>query len=309
MHFTSLAIKTINENPTSLCALELTVVRDGRCTLQKNWFFCPLDLHFEPTKQLLYGIKPIDIIDQPNFISQWEDIRPYLENQVVICHSATYVWSTLCHLLDCYHLPYPNCYFACTMMLGKHLYPGLPNRKLSTLCHHLDILFDSHQVGDTSTCCALLFLQMSKQLHCTDCEDILNTLEITWGQITSSQVNWPTFKCPGRNIISPPNSPLVIPVSTKPTLSLHGKVVSLTGPLESMTRTQAVKRIHALGASYSSSVTSKTNVVITNLKVSNHYSNAKLTSKLSRALHLIDEGQPIVIINEETFLNLGPVLR
>lgn len=308
MHFTSLAIKTINENPTSLCALEVTVVREGRCTLQKNWFFCPLDLRFEPAKQLLYGIKLVDLIDQPDFISQWENIRPYLENQVVICHSATYVWSTLRHLLDCYHLSYPNCYFACTMMLGKHLYPSLPNRKLSTLCNHLDILFDSHQTGDASTCCALLFLQMSKLLHCTDCEDVLNTLEITWGQITPSQIAWPTFKSSERNIIFPSNTPLLTPASTKPTLSLHGKVVSFTGPLESMTRTQAVKRIHALGASYSSSVTSKTNVVVTNLKVSNHHSNKKLTSKLSRALHLIDEGHPIVIINEETFLNLNPVV-
>lgn len=306
MHFTTLAIKTTNENPTSLCALEITLVRNGRCTIQKNWFFRPLDLRFELEKQLLYGIKLVDIIDQPSFISQWEDIRPYLENQVVICHSATYVWSTLCHLLDFYHLPYPNCYFVCTMMLGKHLYPNLPNRKLSTLCNHLGILFDSHQVGDISKGCTLLFLQMAKQLRCIDCEDILNTLEITWGQLTPSQITWPTFKRPVQSIIPIPITPLVIPKSTKPTLSLQGKVVSLTGPLESMTRMQAVKRLHTLGATYSSSVTSKTNVVITNISLSNDFLGTKLTSKLSRALYLINEGHPIHIMDEETFLSIEP---
>ena len=308
MHFTTLAIKTTNENPTSLCALEITLVRDGRCTLQKNWLFRPLDLHLEPEKQLLYGLKLIDIMDQPSFISEWEDIRPYLENQVVICHSATYVWSTLCHLLDFYHLPYPNCYFACTMMLGKHLYPSLPNRKLDTLCNHLGILFNAHQVGDTSKCCALLLLQMAKQLRSLDCESILNTLEITWGQLTISQITWPSSKRPVRSIQPMPDTHSSMAISDKPLLNLQGKVVSLTGPLEHMTRVQAVKRLHALGATYSSSVTSKTNVVITNIKIPNHSSDAKLTSKLSRALHLINEGHSISIIDEETFLSLEPIL-
>ena len=97
-------------------------------------------------------------------------------------------------------------------------------------------------------------------------------------------------------------------ISDKPLLSLQGKVVSLTVPLEHMTRVQAVKRLHALGATYSSSVTSKTNVVITNIKIPNHSSDAKLTSKLSRALHLINEGHSISIIDEETFLSLEPIL-
>ncbi len=265
-------------------------------------------MYFEPEKQLLNGIKLIDIIDQPSFISKWEDIRPYLEHQVVICHSATYVCSNLCYLLDFYHLPYPNCYFACTVMLGKHLYPSLPNRKLSTLCNHLGILFDAHQVGDTSRCCTLLFLQMAKQLRALDCEGILNTLEITWGQLTTSQIVWPTSKRPTRSIIPMPDTQSSITTSDKTPLSLQGKVVSLTGPLEHMTRAQAVKRLHALGATYSSSVTSKTNVVITNIKIPNHFSNAKLTSKLSRALHLINEGHSLIIIDEETFLSLEPIL-
>lgn len=306
MHFTSLAIKTTNENPTSLCALEISLIRNGRCTMQKSWFFRPLDLRFEPEKQLLYGIKLVDLIDQPSFISQWEDIRPYLENQVVICHSATYIGSTLCHLLDLHHLPYPNCYFACTMMIGKHLYPGLPNRKLSTLCKHLSILFNGHQEGDTSKCGALLFLQMAKQICCLDSEAVLNALEMTWGQITTSQITWPTFKRPVRSVPHTPNTSPIIPSSAKSINSLYGKVVSLTGPLESMTRVQAVKRLHTLGATYSSSVTSKTNVVITNIKISNDFSNIKLTSKLSRALYLISEGYSIMIMDEETFLSIEP---
>jgi len=306
MHFTSLAIKTTNENPTSLCAVEITLVRDNRCTIQKNWFFRPLDLRLELANQLSYGIKLVDIIDQPSFISQWEDIKPYLENQVIICHSATYVWSTLCHLLDFYGLPYPSCYFACTMMLGRHLYPNLPNRKLSTLCNHLGVLLDTRQVGNTSKCCTLLFLQMAKQLRSLDCEDILNTLDITWGQLTTSQITWPTSNLPLRGIMPMPNTHPS--VATKPSLSLQGRVVSLTGPLESMTRMQAVKRLHTLGATYSSSVTSKTDVIITNIKISNDFSNTKLTSKLSRALHLINEGHSIVIIDEETFLGLEPIL-
>lgn len=306
MHFTALAIKTTNENPTSLCALEISLIRNGRCTMQKSWFFRPFDLRFEPEKQLLYGIKLVDLIDQPSFISQWEDIRSYLENQVVICHYASYIWSTLCHLLDLHHLPYPNCYFACTMMIAKHLYPSLPNRKLSTLCNHLGILFNPHQAGDNSKCGALLFLQIAKQLRCLDCEAILNTLEITWGQITTSQITWPTFKRPIRSLAPTSNTSPVISSSTKSTNSLNGKVVSLTGPLERMTRVQAVKRLHTLGATYSSSVTSKTNVVITNIKISNDFSNIKLTSKLSRALHLISEGHSIMIMDEETFLKIEP---
>lgn len=314
MHFTALAIKTANETPSSLCALEIVIVKQGRIIKQKNWFFRPTEMRFEPSQKRQYQIHPIDVIDAPDFSCMWPEIKPYLDNEIIICHHSAHLWFILCQVLDRLILPYPNCYFICTMMLGRCIYPNFHSRKLSDLCTYSGIAYNPQEPSDSATACAQLFLRMAKVCHADDCEEVLRNLHSSWGIITPHQITWPSFEpdklqTSGKDeesfsIHSVPQYKKASNASASvPHFQLRGQVVCLTGSLESMTRVRAVKYLNQLGASYSSSVTAKTTVVITNVANPELLPREHLTSKLRKALMLIDQGHPITIMNESTFLS------
>lgn len=315
MHFTALSIKMANETPTSLCALEIVIVKQGRIIEQKNWFFRPAEMRFEPVQIKRYAVFPRDVIDASDFSSQWMEIKSYLENEAIICHQAIHVWSTLCQILDYFNLPYPNCQLICTMMLARCAYPDLHSRKLSELCSYLKLDYNPLDSGGSASACTQLFLRLAKVYYASDCEEVLQALSCYWGKIIDNQMTLPSFDTSSlldSQVLSVSSSAF-LGINNKATPSLNqdsgpidlkGQVVCLTGSLESMTRVQAVKHLNGLNAFYSSSVTSKTTLVITNIKHPEELPREQLTSKLRRALILIEEGHPITIIDESTFLKL-----
>lgn len=311
MHFTTIALKLSDEFTKEMMALELTQVHHHSITLRKSWLIQPPHLSISPLSQKLYGISLPQLIDAPSFEGIWPEILPYLEGQIILCHKTAEILPILYKQLTYNHLSAPTLTFACTFMMSKCFYPQLTNHSLSSLKDKLHLSFGLGETPSQADLTALLMLHMAKSQALLSIHDLMDMIELKLGIMRlgeSPELNLPRFisYVPGKFPIVPHKEVPTQPKTALETESLpydfRGKVVCLTGPLETMVRTDAVKKLSALGAIYSSSVTSKTQVVLTNVKNPQLLPPDTLTSKLRRALCLKAEGQSIDILHEEAFL-------
>lgn len=71
-----------------------------------------------------------------------------------------------------------------------------------------------------------------------------------------------------------------------------------------MSRTEATKLINDLGGITRNSVTKKTNILITNAKDIHNLSPNQMSNKLRAAVNYMNQGQDLIIIDEEKFEEL-----
>lgn len=83
------------------------------------------------------------------------------------------------------------------------------------------------------------------------------------------------------------------------------QTVVFTGALKSLSRQEAIALIGQLGGTVGSSVTKKTNIVVTGIKNIYELSPNEMSTKLRKAIELVYHGQDILFLNEEEFLTLS----
>lgn len=305
MNFVAIDFETANEKRNSPCSLGLTVVKDSQIILEKYWLIRPKELRFAPMNVWIHGIREGDVSCEKEFHTLWPEILPYLENNLVVAHNASFDMSVLRSTLDLYDLPYPTFDYCCTMVMSKHFYAYLDNAKLNTVSHHLGHQFTHHHASADATACAHILLAISKELGTTHIQDISRLVGFKLGKVfergyTPSGTN-------GGGLVSTrqgAHSPNQYKGPSPTTDFFHNKVVAFTGPLSSMSRMEAIAIVEQLGGTYSSSVTRRTNLVITGIKDPYSLSPNQMSTKLRRAMELIDKGQPITFLSEQDFLNL-----
>ena len=87
-------------------------------------------------------------------------------------------------------------------------------------------------------------------------------------------------------------------------ISLKCKNVVFTGPLSSMSRGEAIGNVIRCGGFVSSSVSKKTNYLVTGIRDLSELKENEKSIKLKKAENLIKENFDIKIINEEEFLSI-----
>lgn len=315
MDFITLNIKIANEQTQDLCAIEIVEVQSKRIILQKNWLIKPTQLFISPFCAKKYQLKLAELMDAPALPEIWNEVLSYIQGKIIFCHKAIGIIPILLKALDYYHLTYPNCKLGCTLMMSKRLYPHINHHQLSQLASILNlrqvIALEPKSCEAAQT--AQLLLCIAYTLGYFSLHDLLQSLDLNLGRIDAyshPSLILPTYD---KNRLIPslssePPQPQLIHSSLstshhdQPPYDFQNKVVVFTGPLESMPRVDAVKKLHALGATHSGSVTNKTQVVLTNVKNPEQLPLDTLTSKLRRALLLKAQGQIIDIVDEETFL-------
>lgn len=299
MFFTTVRCLTANDMPKSLCGIELTMIRNSRIYQQKRWLFCPHDLYMAPSPLSDPSISLADLMDAPKLYELWDEITPYFEGQLIIFHQLPEHISALTQALSYYQLDMPHFSFGSTMMLARRLYPHLPNAKLSTLCKYFSIASSLSDVHTPSLLMAKIVLAMGRQLETQDEEALFTKAGIYLGSFQSDGICYPDFLS---HYTPPTLSSEKADLDVLDTHSLRNQVITLTGPLQTMTRSMAVKKLTAQGAHYQSQVNANTTLLVTNLYDPKKNEAIRLTSKLNKALILKGEGQNIHIIDEAQFI-------
>ncbi|WBW99136.1 exonuclease domain-containing protein [Oceanirhabdus sp. W0125-5] len=305
LDFVAIDFETANEKRNSACALGITVVESGEVVEEKYWLIKPYENRFAPMNIWIHGITQEDVEDSPTFDEIWNEIKPYIEGKFVIAHNAAFDISVLRRTLDTYNIQYPSFQYACTVVMSKNYYDGVANYKLNTLANALGIEFKHHHASEDATAAARIFIEICKGLEIDSCDDIENKLFIRVGKVFEGGYN----SCgKSKSVIKgfELRRKFIEPSERKRVIidSLKDKTVVFTGPLGSMSRIEAMASVRSASGTAGSSVTRKTDYLVTGIKGRDKLSNSNKSTKYRKAESLIDKGYNIKIISDEEYFQI-----
>ncbi|MHA6247948.1 3'-5' exonuclease [Pontibacter sp. CAU 1760] len=160
MDFIALDFETATPQRDSPCEIGVTVVRNRQLIETRSWLIKPLYYpHFNSFNIAVHGIRPSDVQHEPDFRELWPELQPYLENQLLIAHNASFDMSVLRKTLATYHIPLPSARYACSLKFSKNIWKGVPRYDLKSLCNLHRINFHHHRAASDAHACASLSLK------------------------------------------------------------------------------------------------------------------------------------------------------
>lgn len=161
----------------------LCVVEDGKIIIKKEILIRPEPFIFNEYNIKIHGITPELVWNRLTFDGYWNEIKPYLENTLVIAHNTSFDINVLMKTLDMFGLEYPDFQYLCTVKLSQKAYPDLFSHKLNNLCDTLGICFNHHHAMDDAYACSMVFEKILEDFGLKTIDDIENKFEIGIGHI------------------------------------------------------------------------------------------------------------------------------
>lgn len=194
MNFITIDFETANSwNRGSACAVGIVVVKNGAIVDQYYSLINPKD-DFDPYFIEIHGITPEMVESEPTFAEVWKDIRPYIEENIVIAHNASFDMSVLRYCLNAANITFPDFNYACTYLLAKRIYPGLSSYRLNYIFNHLNLgIFDHHHALEDSRAAALILLNYLHVNEMDDVELLANKYEYSLGRLISADNTYRPF--------------------------------------------------------------------------------------------------------------------
>lgn len=304
MNFVAIDFETSNEKRNSPCSIGIVVVKDNIITDKLHYLIKPKEMRFLSMNIWIHGIREEDVINEPEFDELWPEIKHHFENTLVIAHNASFDISVLRNTLDLYNIEAPEFNYICTMKLAKNFYTNLDNAKLNTVNDYLGFEFKHHDALDDSLACANILLNISKELKIDDINEISNDVGVTVGNVTKSGYKPSSTKGIRNKTSRKEKSDKKSIYDEVKVDALKDKIVVFTGSLGCMSREEAMSLVRKLGGAAGSSVTKKTNLLVTAVKNIEKLNRGQMSNKLKKAMDLKDSGQDIDFINEEEFLQM-----
>ncbi len=273
--FTAIDFETAQGARWSICQVGLVRVEKGKIQHKYSQLIKPPENKYSRWNTLVHGINSSITENSPTFPVIWEEIKVYIENQLVIAHNVEFDIDCLEKTLEYYHIDIPNFNIDCTFRRT-----GL---SLVDLCQAFEIILDNHHeaIQDALACSSIY-------LH------LLNNETPNFSKIKGA-TRKKTYECPGHEKLKgdllKPNTNIKNPNSL-----FYGKKVVFTGVLLSMSREDAARIIKELGADIDTGITPKTNFVIVGSDPG--------PLKMKKIEKFNNEGSLIQIIKEEELLKM-----
>ncbi|MBQ9254206.1 MAG: 3'-5' exonuclease [Bacteroidales bacterium] len=168
--FSYTAIDFETANAFSPCSLGLAKVVDNEVIEVKNWLIKPSCFpYFHYYAQKIHGIHKEDVENEPTFDILWEEIKPYIENTMVIAHNASFDINVLRKTLHHYGIAKPrNSHYLCTYVLSRQVWADSKKFSLDFLCRQENIQLNHHHSDSDAEACARLFLKEVQYLNVED---------------------------------------------------------------------------------------------------------------------------------------------
>lgn len=157
MNFVAIDFETAHANYP--CEIGLSRVEDGIIKESRSWLIKPACFpYMNPWNQRVHGISPACVANELTFDELWGEIKPWLEDQVVVAHNAAFDMRVLRSALSYYDLAIPWIDYFCSVSLSRKVWKFLPSHSLGTVCHYHNIRFNHHRAGDDAHACAQVVL-------------------------------------------------------------------------------------------------------------------------------------------------------
>lgn len=155
-NFAAIDFETANGCRTSVCAVGVVIVRDGRVVDSFYSLIRPEPDYYAYFCTQVHGLTSNDTADAPIFPDVWARIEPLIEGLPLVAHNKAFDEGCLKAVFRCYQMDYPDYPFYCTLVKSRRVWPGGH--------HNLDIIAERcgydlknhhHALADAEACAAI----------------------------------------------------------------------------------------------------------------------------------------------------------
>lgn len=155
------------------CSLGIAKVENSKVVEVRNWLIKPICFpYFQHYAQKIHGIHKEDVEDKPTFNKIWEEVKPYLNNTMLLAHNASFDITVLRRTLTYYHLEKPQSHYLCTYVLSRDVWKDSQKFSLDYLCNLEHIDLNHHHSDSDALACAELFLRETQHLGASSFEEL-----------------------------------------------------------------------------------------------------------------------------------------
>lgn len=299
MNFAAVDVETANSNRGSVCAVGVTVVRNGQIVQAVEWHVKPdpgLGA-FSSRNVAIHGITAEMVQSANSWASSLEAIDSLAEDYPLVAYNAPFDRSAILQASQFSGLAAPANEFHCALALSRRMLV-LDRYKLTDVVAALGLdPFDHHRAGADAAACAQVVLSLAERQGAQNVSDLWAPAK---KKLVQSADYWSRDKLSRIDELPQPNP------SASPDHPFHGCQVIFTGELQTCTRWEAMELVAAFGGTNGQSVTKKTKyLVVGGVSVGTTIDLANGTAKERKAARYIDLGQEIQVITEQQFMKLA----
>ena len=306
MEFIAIDFETANFKRESVCSIGLAFVENFEIVKSINKLIKPIPNYFETINMSIHGITPEMTENEPTFFDLWNELKPYINNQQLVAHNASFDFSALRYVLDSYNISYPTLDYYCSMLLSKKVFPGLINYQLPTVCTHLGINdLTHHDAESDAVTSAKVMTEICKKHNVNSLSELRHILGFSNGKIYPD--SYRPFSCNVKKVSGTRQHLDIVPDTTEfnEEHPFYGKHVVFTGNLRELTRKDAKQIVANIGGVITpDNLSRKTNYLVVGTDAFNQYGEGYKSTKIKKAEELIAKGNELEIISEIEFFKM-----
>jgi len=177
--------ETANSFIGSICSVGLAIIKDVSIVDTKHWLVRPHAeyYYFDPFNVSIHGINEQDVKNKPEFDVIYEQIKPLLDNAIIVAHNASFDISALRQVLDLYGIAYPKTDYLCTYEIAFKTWRRLKNYKLNTVCKFLKHDFIHHNAQEDAVACGKIMLAAIAEKGVSSIKELTSIVGVEIGKI------------------------------------------------------------------------------------------------------------------------------
>jgi DNA polymerase-3 subunit epsilon len=131
-----------------------------------------------PWNERVHGISAAKVAHALTFDELWSELKPWMEDSVLVAHNAAFDMRVLRAALEYYDLATPKTDYFCSVSLSRKAWKHLSSHSLGAVCEYHDIRFRHHRAGDDAEACARIALKAFETVEATNVDDGLEKLGV-----------------------------------------------------------------------------------------------------------------------------------
>jgi DNA polymerase-3 subunit epsilon len=305
LDFVALDLETATWNKSSICEIGIAIVKASQIVETKSWLVKPYRNWYDSFNISIHGITPEMTKNCPAFKEVWKEVRPYLENQVVVAHNTAFDMYALKYAFEENGMPYPNFRHFCSYRVARYCFKDTYSYSLPIVCDAMGIPFNSHhRAGADAEACAKVFIKSLELSEVENLEELQSKYEFRCGRFEAGlfegQRSVKKYASSGKSIKEYVGDPLKIDEDSY----FYQKSVCFTGTCQWASRDKLLQTIADIGGFPQKGVNKFTQILVVGQQDYRKVGEDGMSSKQEKAMALKDAGQDIEIMSEKQFLSM-----
>ncbi|MBN2404159.1 MAG: hypothetical protein JXE06_01110 [Coriobacteriia bacterium] len=307
MRFLAIDFETATASRDSACAVGVALVDGGRIVSSTSYFIQPPGNRYDSFNIGIHGIMPAMTANVAPFLPVMETVLGWADGLPLVAHNASFDMSVLRSGFDLHGREYPQRDYYCTLLMSRSAIPGLPDYKLPhVLAACGGSLQDHHDPKADAEACAEIALAIARNNGASTLKDLSKAVGMKVGHLYDC--GYRPCRCsssaPAPNATVKSMSEYVCNIDADPSGAFYDADVAFTGTMAAMPRDTAMQMVADRGGRPRTSVSKLTEYVVVGQLDYAAFTQGHPSSKLRKALELVESGYPLQVLTEKEFLEL-----